>query len=41
MDENEWDYHGEGNKSMIVAHSQVKGNCITVYDPKGSRDQYF
>lgn len=27
MDENEWDYHGEGNKSMIVAHSQ---RCIVL-----------
>lgn len=41
MDENEWDYHGEGNKSMIVAHSQVKGNWIAVYGHKGNRDQYF
>ncbi|XP_040216916.1 inositol-pentakisphosphate 2-kinase isoform X4 [Rana temporaria] len=26
MDENEWDYHGEGNKSMIIAHSQMVQN---------------
>lgn len=23
MDENEWGYHGEGNKSLVVAHAQV------------------
>ena len=23
MDENEWGYHGEGNKSLVVAHTQV------------------
>lgn len=23
MDENEWSYHGEGNKSLVVAHAQV------------------
>lgn len=23
MDENEWTYHGEGNKSLVVAHAQV------------------
>lgn len=23
MDENEWKYHGEGNKSLVVAHAQV------------------
>uniref|UniRef100_A0A1Y7VNV4 Inositol 1,3,4,5,6-pentakisphosphate 2-kinase n=1 Tax=Mus musculus TaxID=10090 RepID=A0A1Y7VNV4_MOUSE len=22
MDENEWSYHGEGNKSLVVAHAQ-------------------
>ncbi|XP_072277347.1 inositol-pentakisphosphate 2-kinase [Pyxicephalus adspersus] len=27
MDENEWDYHGEGNKSLIVAHSQ---KCVVL-----------
>lgn len=25
MDENEWGYHGEGNKSLVVAHAQVSG----------------
>lgn len=25
MDENEWRYHGEGNKSLVVAHAQVSG----------------
>lgn len=25
MDENEWSYHGEGNKSLVVAHAQVSG----------------
>lgn len=23
MDENEWKYHGEGNKSLVVSHVQV------------------
>ncbi|KAM5148446.1 inositol-pentakisphosphate 2-kinase [Mantella aurantiaca] len=27
MDENEWDYHGEGNKSLIVAHRQ---KCVVL-----------
>ncbi|XP_018416976.1 PREDICTED: inositol-pentakisphosphate 2-kinase isoform X1 [Nanorana parkeri] len=27
MDENEWDYHGEGNKSLIVSHSQ---RCVVL-----------
>jgi len=24
MDENEWKYHGEGNKSLVVSHVQVR-----------------
>lgn len=27
MDENEWSYHGEGNKSLVVAHSQ---RCVVL-----------
>ncbi|KAM9324114.1 inositol-pentakisphosphate 2-kinase [Gastrophryne carolinensis] len=27
MDENEWTYHGEGNKSLVVAHSQ---SCVVL-----------
>lgn len=23
MDENDWKYHGEGNKSLVVSHVQV------------------
>lgn len=23
MDENDWKYHGEGNKSLVVSHIQV------------------
>ena len=23
MDENDWKYHGEGNKSLVVCHVQV------------------
>lgn len=25
MDENDWKYHGEGNKSLVVSHVQVTG----------------
>lgn len=24
MDENDWKYHGEGNKSLVVSNVQVK-----------------
>lgn len=27
MDENEWSYHGEGNKSLVVAHAQ---RCVVL-----------
>lgn len=27
MDENEWGYHGEGNKSLVVAHAQ---RCVVL-----------
>ncbi|XP_053577160.1 inositol-pentakisphosphate 2-kinase [Bombina bombina] len=27
MDENEWNYHGEGNKSLVVAHTQ---RCVVL-----------
>nr|XP_019822138.1 PREDICTED: inositol-pentakisphosphate 2-kinase-like [Bos indicus] len=27
MDENEWRYHGEGNKSLVVAHAQ---RCVVL-----------
>lgn len=27
MDENEWTYHGEGNKNLVVAHVKVTRRC--------------
>lgn len=27
MDENEWKYHGEGNKNLVVAHVKVTRRC--------------
>ena len=29
MDENEWNYHGEGNKSLVVSHVQVRKARLT------------
>ena len=29
MDENEWNYHGEGNKSLVVSHVQVSKARLT------------
>lgn len=33
MDENEWGYHGEGNKSLVVAHAQVSGERVVRFRP--------
>lgn len=36
MDENEWGYHGEGNKSLVVAHAQVSGRRAGPSQPPGA-----
>lgn len=37
MDENEWGYHGEGNKSLVVAHAQVSDGRRRARDPHPAR----
>lgn len=32
MDENEWRYHGEGNKSLVVAHEQVRNGLLARFE---------
>lgn len=31
MDENDWKYHGEGNKSLVVSHLQVSVELLLAF----------